>query len=266
LHLRWAGFRKVRRQVCRRVARRVAELELPDLDDYRAHLESHEEEWRVLDGLCRITISRFHRDRGVWEALRNPVLPELARAAASRGDVALRAWSAGCASGEEPYTLVALWRLGLTQRERCGLQLCVVGTDVDAHLLERARVAEYGASSLRELPDAWRSALFVPVAGRFRVRAALRERVSFRRADVRRPARGGPYHLVLCRNLAFTYFDEAQQRHTLALLADALTPGGALVIGSHESLPAGAPGFAGWLPQRGIWRRASGWATPGPRA
>jgi chemotaxis protein methyltransferase CheR len=59
LGLRWAGFRKVRRQVCRRLRRRLGELELADLDAYREHLEAHPEEWTVLDALIPITISRF---------------------------------------------------------------------------------------------------------------------------------------------------------------------------------------------------------------
>ena len=61
--MRWAGFRKVRRQVCRRIARRMEEVGCADADAYRTHLARHEEEWRVLDGLCRVTISRFYRDR-----------------------------------------------------------------------------------------------------------------------------------------------------------------------------------------------------------
>ena len=71
LGLRWPGFRNVRRQVRRRVARRLVELGIPDLNAYRRHLHAHAEEWRHLDGLCRISISRFHRDRAVFEALAN---------------------------------------------------------------------------------------------------------------------------------------------------------------------------------------------------
>jgi chemotaxis protein methyltransferase CheR len=65
--------------------------------------------------LCRISISRFHRDRGVFDHLRRVVLPELPRRAWGRGEGAFRCWSAGCASGEEPYTLMILWQLGLPE-------------------------------------------------------------------------------------------------------------------------------------------------------
>ena len=109
LHMRWPGFRKVRKQVCKRIARRIRHLELEGVDDYQAYLRAHDDEWARLDALCRITISRFSRDRGVFETLAERVLPELAQVVRERGDQKLRIWSAGCASGEEPYTLSVLW-------------------------------------------------------------------------------------------------------------------------------------------------------------
>ena len=256
LHLRWAGFRKVRRQVCRRLARRLRELSLPDLESYRAYLAENEAEWELLDDCCRISISRFQRDRAVWEALREEVLPVLARGARARRRAVLTAWSAGCASGEEPYTLTALWDLRL-RRAFPNLTLRVIATDSDPVLLERARRGEYGASSLRDFPSSWREAAFERTDGRFRVRPALREHLELRCSDLRGPLPDGPFDLVLCRNLAFTYFDEALQRETAKKLAGALVDGGALVLGRRESLPADVGDFAPWLPQQGIHRRAA---------
>src|SRR5262249_33755531 len=105
LHLRWAGFRNVRGQVCKRLHRRIRELALPDLDAYRAYLDTHAEEWPAVDALCRVTISRFRRDRGVFDALEHDILPALAAR-----EPEVRCWSIGCASGEEPYTLAILTR------------------------------------------------------------------------------------------------------------------------------------------------------------
>ncbi len=118
LGMRWPGFRRVRGQVCKRLRRRMAELGLRDLADYRALLETHPEEWTRLDGLCRISISRFYRDQGVWRTLEREILPRLADRARARGETRLRIWSAGCASGEEPYTLALLFAFsheGLTE-------------------------------------------------------------------------------------------------------------------------------------------------------
>jgi len=116
LGLRWPGFRKVRRQVHKRLNRWLAELGLAGIADYRGHLETHPEEWPRLDALCRISISHFYRDRSVFDCLRDDVLPVLAEAAIARCENQVRCWSIGCASGEEIYTVVILWKEHLQSR------------------------------------------------------------------------------------------------------------------------------------------------------
>jgi len=249
LGLRWPGFRKVRRQVCRRVARRVRELGLPDLAAYRAHLEAQPEEWAALDGLCRVTISRFYRDRGVFELLERDVVPEL-----TRGKAELRAWSAGCASGEEPYTLALMWELALAPRHP-GLAFGVLATDVDDAVLARAREACYPPGSLRDLPEEWRRRGLAPRDGLLCVRPEVKRHVTIVRHDVRTPAPNGPFDLVLCRNLAFTYFAPELQLEVAGLLAGSLRPGGALVVGAHETLPAGAGDLEPWPGAPCVYRR-----------
>jgi chemotaxis protein methyltransferase CheR len=252
LRLRWAGFRKPRRQVCRRIRRRRQELGLPDLDAYRAYLEAHREEWAVLDGLCRVTISRFARDREVFAFLERRVLPELARAAAAE---TLAAWSAGCASGEEPYSLALAWELEVAP-SLPGVALEILATDADPALLERARAARYDAGSLRDLPPERRAAAFERDGDRLRLRPELARRVTFAQHDLRSAAPGGPFDLILCRNMAFTYFDRALQEETCAKLAAALRPGGALVVGGQEELPPGAAAdFSPWPGGRAVHRR-----------
>jgi chemotaxis protein methyltransferase CheR len=90
--MRWPGFRKVRRQVGRRVDRRLRQLGLDDVSAYQDYLEDHPREWLLLDEFCRISISRFYRDRGVFDLIGNEVLPQLAVAAIVRGDRELRVW------------------------------------------------------------------------------------------------------------------------------------------------------------------------------
>jgi chemotaxis protein methyltransferase CheR len=205
---RWAGYRKVRRQVCRRVRGRIGELGVDGFDGYRAYLEERADEWAVLDGLMNVTISRFNRDRGVFEYLRDDVLQP-----------GMRVWSAGCASGEEPYTLALLCE---------GLD--ILATDVDPAVLRRAEAARYPTSALRELPDQTAFADGV-LDERYR-------HVTFVRHDVREEPPPGPFDLVLCRNLVFTYFDEPTQRAAIERFAR-VTP--ILVIGAHERLPDGSP-------------------------
>ncbi len=236
LGLLWRGFRKVRGQVCKRVARRIGELGLASAADYRERLRSDPAEWDVLDGLCRITISTFFRDRAVWERLRNEILPGTARLALRRGDAALACWSAGCASGEEPYGIAIVFWLAIAPAFP-ELGLSVVATDAEEAVLERARRACFGPSSLRALPPEWITRAFESREGALCLRPEFREEVRLLREDIRRIMPDGPFHLVLCRNLAFTYFDDALQRRVLDRIAARIVPGGVLVVGAHESLP-----------------------------
>jgi chemotaxis methyl-accepting protein methylase len=194
LGLRWAGFRKVRRQVCRRLRSRLEQLELTDLDAYRVHLDAHPEEWSVLDSLTPITITRFYRDAEVFAALEHEVLPVLA-------------------------------------------------ADATAHLRDRC---------------------FTSRGGRYDLRPQHRELVSLHHHDLRTPAPAEPFDLVLCRNVAFTYFAAAGQQTALARLTGARRTGGALAVGVHESLPEPHRGLAPWPDARSIFRRMS--RTSPPRA
>jgi chemotaxis protein methyltransferase CheR len=257
LGLRWEGFRRVRRQVCRRVARRMRELGVSDAGAYRARLEADPAEWRRLDGMCRISISRCFRDRSVFAALESRVLPALAERAHAQGRTALRAWCAGCASGEEAWSLAALWTSALVPRAP-GLRLAILATDVDPQLLERARRGCFRRSSLREVPAEVLAFAFEPCEPGYVVREALRQGVEFRCQDLREQLPEGPFDLILCRNAAFTYFGDALQREILAGLEARLRPGGALVIGLHESLPAPQQGFVPWPGTRSVYQRAAG--------
>lgn len=251
----WAGFRKVRNQLCRRVDRRLRALALSDVAAYRAYLETHPDEWRALDALCPITISCFYRDTAMWETLAAQVLPELARRAVARGAHGLRVASLGCASGEEPYTLMLAWQFAVAPQFP-GMRLEVVATDVLEAVLERARAACYPPSSLKLLPPAWREHGFECVGARCCLRARFREGVAFRRQDIRAALPVGPFDLILARNLVFTYFDAAGQSAILARLLACLQPGGALVVGRRETLPPGTTGLAPWpnAEHQGIFR------------
>ena len=251
---RWPGFRKVRGQVCKRVGRRVKELGLGDLGEYREYLGAHSDEWVVLDGFCRITISRFFRDRGVYETLGNEVLPELARKCASTGEV-LHIWSAGCGAGEEPYSISILRKLS----DRPDLEtarLKITATDSDEHQIERARQAVYPVGCTKDMPSELRDEAFERLdKDDLRLRTPFSQDVEFYLQDLRQGTPEGPFHLILCRNLAFTYFVEETQCEILAQLYELLKPDGYLVIGAHESLPAGGPHFEALPHCPSFWRR-----------
>lgn len=265
LGLRWEGFRRVRGQVCKRIGRRIAALGLPNAAAYRAFLEARPEEWGALDGLCRVTISRFFRDRAVWAWLREEGLPGAARLARAAGEGEVRCWSAGCGSGEEPYGLSLLWRLAVGPALP-GLALRVLASDLDEEVLARARRACWAPASLREVPAELVPAAFERRGAELCLREGFREGVELVRADLRRELPGLAFHLVLCRNLAFTYFDAERQRRALEAIAARLAPGGFLVVGAHEALPGGVEGLvpcAGALP---VYRFGGGASRSGAGA
>lgn len=234
LGMRWRGFRKVRRQVKRRIARRVHTLELAGLDAYRTLLEkdAHSDEWKTLGACCRVTISRFYRDREVWRTLAH----WLTASAVTRVGGSMAAWSAGCASGEEPYTLALL----AAQLLEPATHLEIVASDVSPTLLARAHAAVYPRATTRELPPLWRKRWLIDHdEDNVRLDASVCARVRFFAADVRDHifAPTMRFDIVLCRNLAFTYYDAATQQQTLSALLAHLHPGGLLVLGSHEAPP-----------------------------
>lgn len=239
LGYRWAGFRKVRGTVCKRLSRRLRALGIDDLGAYRAFLEARPAEWAKLDALCRIPVSRFYRDRDVFDAIGRRILPELAAEASAEGRRHVRAWSAGCASGEEPYTMSLIAHHHPVGGNGTPPRLCILATDVDPAMLQRLRRACYPDGSLRDLPAVWRRAAFDRCGGLECLKAPYRRHVHACRSDIREEGPAGTFDLVLCRNLAFTYFDDAGQRRALSRLAGALRPNGWLVIGKHEALPEG---------------------------
>ena len=255
LRMRWPGFRKVRRQVCKRVARRLRVLGLEGLPAYREYLDRHPREWLTLDEMCRISISRFYRDRGVFDLLKNGVLPDLAAAALARGEKGIQAWSAGCASGEEAYTLKMVWQLGL-QRKFPSVSLDITATDADSQLLDRAHRACYPASSVKDFPPEWLTLAFNRSGDEFYVRDLFRGGIDFRLQDIRREQPAGPFHLILCRHLVFTYFDEQFQREILRQMTARLCPDGFLVIGKQEAAPTGIDdALRPYQPHSGIFQR-----------
>lgn len=255
LGMRWPGFRKVRRQVGRRIDRRLAELELADVRAYQSWVEAHPEELGVLDRLCRITISRFYRDRGVFDFLRTDAMPRLAEEARADGRTELSCWSAGCASGEEPYTLNVIWKEELAARFP-DLTCRILATDSNPRMLERARRAQYPESSLKDLPAAWRERCFVVAGDLFELLAAYRTGITWQAHDIRDPAPVPAVDLLLCRHLAFTYFDVPLQRRVLDELTRCLRPGGVFVTGTHEQLPE-SPSLHPYGGDLGVYRKRS---------
>lgn len=253
LRLRWQGFRQVRGQVCKRIGSRLRQLGLSRIEQYRAYIESCDAEWLVLENLCHITISRFYRDAEMFRALEHEVAPKLATAAAESGEKMLQLWCAGCASGEEAYTLNILWRLAV-KRLMPRLKIRIVATDANYDVLKRANAGCYRFGSFKELPDEWLEKAFTQSGDLYCVRPEYRNNILFQHQDIRAEMPEGRFHLIFCRNLVFTYFEPPQQKEVARQLADKLFPGGVLVIGVEETLPANIKGLHPWPGAAGIYQ------------
>ena len=256
MHLRWLGFRKVRNRIYKRLNHRLLELGLPNLGAYRVYLEDHADEWKVLGSLCWMPITRFYRDRSVYQQLEAVVLPQLAQLVIRAQENNLRCWSAGCAGGEEPYTLAIIWQRRLAPQFP-EIHIRVVATDIDPQAIQRAHRGRYHWSSMKELPAEWRAQAFVASGEELCLKDEYHAAVTFLVQDLRESVPDGLFQLILCRNLAFTYFDEASQRETLERLTNKLTPGGALIIGKLESLPEGEWKVEPWSVHMGVYRKHS---------
>jgi chemotaxis protein methyltransferase CheR len=186
----------------------------------------------LIDGLV-VHETGFFRHRAQVAALRDRAIPELCREAAARG-APVRVWSAGCATGEEAWTLALLLaEQGAYGASGAGAE--ILATDISAPALERAAAGRYHAEDLEDVPAELRARWFVEDGDRMAVAPALRERVRFERLNLAADLYPGAVDLVLCRNVLIYFAPEARER-ALGELYRSLRPGGWIVVGYSESL------------------------------
>ena len=218
-----------------RVGKRVRALSLPGLDAYVDLVESPDGvgELATMVDLLTTNKTSFFREQAHWEFLEHHVIEP----AAERGDP-LRFWSAGCSSGEEPYTLAMLlmetWPGGGVPDAR------VLATDLSRPVLELAQAGEYPTRALADVPTAMRRRWFRAVGEgkeeRWSVDPQLRRMISFTRLNLMAPwPMRGPFDAILCRNVMI-YFDRDTRAELVRRFAGLLRPGGFLLVGHSESL------------------------------
>lgn len=245
--LEWRKYR--RRPARRRVAERMRELGLEKWDDYLELLQRDLEESSRFPDLMRVTMTRFFRDRECWDDLAD-LLPALV----GRSGM-VKCWSAGCCGGEEPYSLAILWLDRLAPRFP-GVGLDILATDIDDESLARAHVARYTIQSLREGREELAAGWFEQEEGLYRPVPGARRLVRFRKHNLMADPPPAGMDLVLCRYLAFTYYSGRRLDAAVATLAEALRPGGLLMIGRKEGMPErGLTYFAPVGKTGAIWRR-----------
>ncbi len=215
-----------------RLAKRLRALALPDFDAYLAHVEAQPDraEFGMMIDALTTNKTSFLREAAHFDYLREHVLPSLT------GSV--RLWSAGCSSGEEPYTLAML--LAESYPNIASRDVRVLATDISSRVLATAKAGTYASSLMTDVPEAWLQRYWTMrlEAGResYVATAALRRHVHFARLNLMEhwPMQG-PFDAILCRNVMI-YFDKATQQRLVERYWALLRPGGHLFVGHSESL------------------------------
>jgi chemotaxis protein methyltransferase CheR len=240
----------------RRIAVRMRACGVHSYSDYQNLLDRNPAEYERLKDAITINVTRFYRNADTWDLLRGQLIQEIC--AVEYGEI--RVWSAGCSSGEEPYTLVMLIadhleRQGRPERLR---MVTVDATDVDRQSLQRARTGRYRRDALTDLPAGWAERYFDHDGDECLIAERVRQRVAVRAADLSSdPPPRRNYHLILCRNVVI-YFGRRTQERVFETFADALAPGGFLVLGKVETLFGRARDRLTLLdPRERVYRRAA---------
>ncbi len=219
------------------VQRRIAtRLRARGVANYRAymHLLDDEEYVRLFDTLT-INYTSFFRDVSTFQALKNQILHPLIREREQRGVRKLIIWSAGCASGEETYSLAILVSQVLGSRIH-QWNVRILGTDIDEGKLSQAREGVYGPASFRGTMWPHLERYFLHEGEKRRVRPDLKRFVRFQRHDLLHEEPPRRFDIILCRNVLI-YFQRPQQNYILQNFHKALYSGGYLVLGKTEIIP-----------------------------
>ena len=226
----FSGYK--RPSLLRRVTKRMQLVNVESFPDYIDYLEVHPEEFTALFNTILINVTSFFRDESSWKFLAESVLPDLVRL--KKADAPIRIWSAGCASGEEPYSLAMLVAEALGT-ESLHAKVKIFATDVDEEALVTARQASYIEKDVRTVPAELCEKYFERVNGHYLLNAELRRAVIFGRHDLVQDAPMSHLDLLLCRN-TLMYFNSETQARILGRFNYAINPGGFLFLGKAEML------------------------------
>ncbi|HET7600995.1 MAG TPA: CheR family methyltransferase [Gemmatimonadales bacterium] len=232
----------------RRIRKRMDAVGVSDYAAYQDYLEVHPDEFTTLFNTILINVTGFFRDPAAWQVLQTIVVPHIA--AARRAGEQIRIWSAGCASGEEAYTIAMVFGevIGTDQlRER----VKIYATDLDEDALVYARHATYTARQVENVPPELLTRYFERSDDRFVFRKDLRRNVIFGRHDIQHDAPISRIDLLVCRN-TLMYFNAEAQAKILARFHFALNDGGYLLLGRAETLMTHMAEFSPVDPKRRI--------------
>jgi chemotaxis protein methyltransferase CheR len=227
-----------RELVSARLGKRLRATKLQTVGDYCLLLQSPDAGQELADLIDVISTNHtfFFRENAHFDFLRERLVPEMAARARAENWARLHVWSAACSSGEEPYSIAMTLAECLP-----AWPWHIFATDISHRILQKAQAATYREEAVSKLaPDIVRTHFqrgFGPQEGNFRVRAVLRDRVSFHHLNLLtgEPPTREAFQVIFCRNVMI-YFDRPTQEELVARLSRHLVPGGYLFVGHAESL------------------------------
>lgn len=219
-----------------RLSRRVRNLKLNNFAEYCEYLKSGEDQAELTELVNAITtnLTAFFRENHHFEYLRDHALPDRMRLNGSDRKIAI--WSAGCSTGEEPYSLA----MTLSEMPALrGWQVGLTATDIDSNVLAAAASGVYAGDRVRDLSESLLKRCFLKgtgsQAGKVKVKTLLRKMIEFRQLNLMDAWSEEPRDIIFCRNVLI-YFDKDSKRRLIERYAETLKPGGYLFIGHSESL------------------------------
>ncbi|MFM0005443.1 chemotaxis protein CheB [Paraburkholderia dipogonis] len=238
-----------RATILRRIERRLQVNGIPDLQAYQDYVLTHPDETPALLKDMLIGVTNFFRDRETFEVVEREIVPKLFQKKSA--DDPVRAWVAGCATGEEAYSLAML--LADHPKRHEGIQAQLFATDIDERAISFARAGLYPESITADVPTQRLRQFFTAEHAHFRVTKAIREKVLFAVHNVLRDPPFSRVDLVSCRNLLI-YLDRSVQTQVLQMFHFSLQPGGYLLLGSSESAEAAGDLFTAVDKKNRIYR------------
>jgi two-component system CheB/CheR fusion protein len=223
-----------RSTVYRRIERRREVHKIPDIAGYVRHLQENPQEIQLLFKELLIGVTSFFRDPDLWEHLKDKVLPRLLAERPQGGR--LRAWVAGCSTGEEAYSLAMVFKEAVENaRTSQRFSLQIFATDLDRDAIDRARLGQFPAGISTQVSRQRLKRFFVEGTGGYRVNQEIRETVIFATQNVIMDPPFTKLDFVSCRNLLI-YLSLELQKKLVPLFHYSLNPGGILILGSAETL------------------------------
>ncbi len=229
--------------VKRRIAARMQSIGIRTLKQYLQFLSANSAERHLLCHSFSNQTTHFFRNPGTFQLLREKILPSLISRKSKDDNRRLNFWSAGCATGEEPYSLAVLLNeiLGV---DLGGFEIYILASDLDEKALSRARGGVFQPNRLKEVGSRLLSKYFYLKNGNFCLADKIKRMVSFDKQDICRKKRlCENFDMIICRNLLI-YFSAKKQRSLISYFHGALNKGGIMLLGKTELLPRTEEGFA----------------------